>query len=142
MQLWGIWLIASAIMFLLEIFTVGFLLFFPAVGAFLAFLCALFGASLQVQVIIFVLSSILLILFIRPIITKVFKSNNVKMNSQSVIGKNGVVIKEINTLKGKGQVKVTGEVWSAISADDEEIEEGATVIVLRIEGVKLVVKKV
>lgn len=142
MPLWGIWLIASAIMFILEIFTISFLLFFPAIGAFLAFLCAIFGASMQVQVITFVISSILLIAFIRPIVTKFFKAKDVAMNSESVIGKNAVVIKEIDNLHGKGQVKVAGEIWSAVSSTDENIEEGATVVVLKIEGVKLIVKKV
>ncbi len=138
----GIWLIASAVMFILEIFTISFLLFFPAIGAFLAFLCAIFGASMQVQVITFVISSILLIAFIRPIVTKFFKAKDVAMNSESVIGKNAVVIKEIDNLHGKGQVKVAGEIWSAVSSTDENIEEGATVVVLKIEGVKLIVKKV
>lgn len=142
MQLGYIWLIASAVMFLLEIFTISFLLFFPAVGAFLAFLCAVFGANLQVQAIVFVLSSILLIVFIRPIVTKFFKTNNVAMNSKSVVGKNAVVIKAIDNIHGRGQVKVAGEVWSAVSSNDEDIEEGATVVVLKIEGVKLIVKKV
>lgn len=142
MPLWGIWLIASAIMFLMEIFTISFLLFFPALGAFLAFLCAIFGASMQIQVSVFVISSLLLIAFIRPIVTKFFKTNNVAMNSQSVVGKNAVVIKTIDNINGRGQVKVAGEIWSAISSNDEDIEEGATVIVLKIEGVKLVVKKV
>lgn len=138
----GIWLIASAIMFILEIFTISFLLFFPALGAFLAFLCAIFGASIQVQIITFVISSILLIAFIRPIVTKFFKAKDVAMNSESVIGKNAVVIKEIDNLHGKGQVKVAGEIWSAVSSTDENIEEGSTVIILKIEGVKLIVKKV
>ena len=138
----GIWLIASAIMFILEIVTISFLLFFPALGAFLAFLCAIFGASIQVQIITFVISSILLIAFIRPIVTKFFKAKDVAMNSESVIGKNAVVIKEIDNLHGKGQVKVAGEIWSAVSSTDENIEEGSTVIILKIEGVKLIVKKV
>ena len=138
----GIWLIASAIMFILEIFTISFLLFFPALGAFLAFLCAIFGASIQVQIITFVISSILLIAFIRPIVTKFFKAKDVAMNSESVIGKNAVVIKEIDNLHGKGQVKVAGELWSAVSSTDENIEEGSTLIILKIEGVKLIVKKV
>lgn len=142
MSPWIIWLIASAIMFLMEIFTVSFLLFFPAVGAFLAFLCAIFGASMQVQIIVFVVSSILLIVFIRPIVTKFFKTSNVAMNSKSVVGKNAIVLKTIDNLHGKGQVKVAGEIWSAVSSTDDNIEEGATVIVLRIEGVKLIVKKV
>lgn len=138
----GIWLVASAVMFILEIFTIGFLLFFPAIGAFLAFLCAIFGASLQVQVVIFILTSVLLIVFIRPIATKFFKTKDVAMNSETVIGKNAVVIKEIDNLHGKGQVKVAGEIWSAVSSENEKIEEGAAVIVLKIEGVKLIVKRV
>ena len=142
MELGYIWLIASAIMFITEIFTISFLLFFPAIGAFLAFLCAIFGANTYVQVIVFVLSSILLIVFIRPIVTKFFKTNNVAMNSKSVVGKNAVVIKAIDNINGRGQVKVAGEVWSAVSYNDEDIEEGATVVVLKIEGVKLIVKKV
>ncbi len=142
MSPWVIWLIASAVMFIMEIFTVSFLLFFPAVGAFLAFLCAIFKATMEVQISVFVISSILLIVFIRPIVTKFFKTNNVAMNSQSVVGKNAIVIKEINNLHGRGQVKVAGEIWTAVSSNDEDIEEGATVIVLKIEGVKLIVKKV
>lgn len=138
----GIWLIASAVMFILEIFTIGFLLFFPAIGAFLAFLCAIFGASLQVQVVIFILTSVLLIVFIRPIVAKLFKTKDVAMNSETVIGKNAVVIKEIDNLHGKGQVKVAGEIWSAVSSENDKIEEGAAVIVLKIEGVKLIVKRV
>ena len=142
MPIWGIWLIASAVMFILEIFTVSFLLFFPAIGAFLAFLCAIFGASMQIQIVVFVITSLVLIAFIRPIATKFFKTKDVAMNSETVIGKNAVVIKEIDNLHGKGQVKVAGEIWSAVSSTDENIEEGATVIVLKIEGVKLIVKKV
>lgn len=138
----GLWLTASAIMFILEIFTIGFLLFFPAIGAFLAFLCAIFGSSLQVQVVVFVISSVLMIVFIRPIATKFFKTKDVAMNSETVIGKNAVVIKEIDNLHGKGQVKVAGEIWSAVSSENEKIEEGAAVIVLKIEGVKLIVKRV
>ena len=97
---------------------------------------------IKVQVIVFVISSILLIIFIRPIVTKFFKTNNVAMNSKSVVGKNAVVIKTIDNIHGRGQVKVAGEVWSAVSSTDEDIEEGATVVVLKIEGVKLIVKKV
>jgi len=140
--LWSVWLIASSIMFILEIFTVGFLLFFPAIGAFLAFIFAVFRATSEIQVIVFVVSSLLMIAFIRPIVTKFFKSKDIAMNSRSLIGKNGIVIKTINNLEGKGQVKVAGEIWTAVSESDDEIAEGSTILVQKVEGVKLVVKKV
>ena len=58
-----------------------------------------------------------------------------------VIEKNGIVVQEIDNLNSKGQVKVNGELWSAISKDGEKISKGSTVIIKSIEGVKLIVEK-
>lgn len=142
MPLWVIWLIASGIMLILEVFTVSFFLFFPGIAAFVAFICAIVGLSMEVQVVVFIVSTILMIVFIRPIVTRFFKTKHITMNSKSVIGKNGIVLKTINNIHKTGQVKVAGEVWSAVSSDDETIEVDAMVIVESIDGVKLVVKKV
>lgn len=137
-----IWLIACGIMLVLEIFTVSFFLFFPGIAAFIAFICAILGASTQAQIIVFISSTILMIAFIRPLVTRIFKTKDTQMNSQSVIGKNAIVLRTINNINKTGQVKVAGEVWSAISSDDETIEIDTMVIVQSIDGVKLVVKKV
>ncbi len=142
MPLWVIWLIASGIMLVLEIFTVSFFLFFPAVGAFIAFICAIVGLSMEVQIVVFILSTILMIAFIRPLVTKLFKTKDIQMNSKSVIGKNAVVLKAIDNIHKTGQVKVAGEVWSAVSDTNETIEIDSMVIVQSIDGVKLVVRKV
>ncbi|MBQ6537324.1 MAG: NfeD family protein, partial [Eubacterium sp.] len=47
----------------------------------------------------------------------------------------------INNKKGTGQVSVRDLEWLARSEDDSVIEKGETVTILRIEGVKLIVKK-
>ena len=63
------------------------------------------------------------------------------MNSNSLIGKTGIVIKEINTLEGRGQVKVNGELWSAFTEDENvTINEGEKVTIESIAGVRLKVK--
>lgn len=142
MPLWVIWLIASGVMLILEIFTVSFFLFFPGIAAFVAFICAILGAPTEAQVIVFILSTILMIIFIRPIVVRLFKTKDVQMNSKSVIGKNAIVLKAIDNINKTGQVKVAGEIWSAISNDNEAIEIDSMVIVESIDGVKLVVKKV
>lgn len=137
-----LWLIIAGGCLIAEVFTVGFLLFFPGIGAIIAFIAALLGASFSVQVIIFVISTILLIIFIRPIIAKMFKGKSpTPMNSDSLIGKNGFVLKTIEGDK-KGQVKVAGEIWSAICEEDQIIEENSKIIVKEIKGVKLFVDKV
>lgn len=142
MELWIIWLIASGIMLILEIFTVSFLLFFPGVAAFIVSIFAILGMPVEFQVIIFVFSTILMIAFIRPIITRLFKTKDVKMNSNSVIGQKAIVIKTIDNIHKTGQVKVAGEIWSAISSDNENIEVDSMIIIKAIDGVKLIVRKV
>lgn len=134
-----LWLIVCGSCLIAEVFTVGFLLFFPGVGAFIAFIAALLGAEFSVQVIIFVVSTILLILFVRPLVTKLFKVKEpVAMNSESLIGKKGVVLKNIEGDK-KGQIKVAGEIWSATCENGITIEKDSNVIVKEIKGVKLFV---
>lgn len=135
------WLILSGVCLILEIFTVSFLLFFPGVGAFLSFVSYLLGASIYFQVVIFVVSSTLMILFVRPLITRFFKTKDTPMNSNFLIGKTGIVLKDINTNK-VGQVKVSGEVWSAISNEEKEILKDSEIRVIKIDGVKLVVENI
>lgn len=137
-----LWLIVCGVCLITEIFTVSFLMFFPGVGAFLAFLAALLGASITVQSIIFVVSSALMIIFIRPLVTKFFKTKDVKMNSDALIGKKGIVLKDIKGTEKVGQVKVSGEVWSAVTEEDKEILKDSKITVLAISGVKLIVKEV
>ena len=57
------------------------------------------------------------------------------------IGKEGVVTECINNIDATGVVKVSGSVWTARTEDDKTIiPEGAHIEVIRIEGVKLIVK--
>lgn len=136
------WLIFSGICLIAEIFTVSFLLFFPGIGALLACIAALLGANITVQVILFVISTALMILFLRPIVTKLFKTNTTSTNSDALVGRRGIVLKKISGKLGVGQVKVSGEIWSAISDSDDPIDVDSEIIVEKIIGVKLLVSKV
>ena len=137
-----LWLILCGACLVTEIFTVSFLMFFPGVGAFLAFLATLLGANLTVQSIVFIVSTALMIIFIRPLVAKLFKTKDVAMNSNALIGKTGVVLKDIKGEDKIGQVKVAGEIWSAVTENDEEILKDAKIKVLSISGVKLIVKEI
>lgn len=142
MSLTTMWLILCGLCLVIEIFTVSFLMFFPGVGALLAFLAALLGANTTIQCIIFVVSTALMIIFIRPLVTKLFKTKDTAMNSNALIGKSGVVLKDIKGDEKIGQVKVAGEVWSAVCEDNTLITKDSKVTVLAISGVKLIVKEI
>ncbi len=141
LPIWAMWLILCGIFLLIEIFTVSFLMFWPGIGAFLAFIAAALNASFSVQVGVFAVSTILMIVFMKPLVKKLFKTKDVSMNSRSIIGKTGIVIKRIDNIESIGQVKVSGELWSAITEDGEDLEEGAEITVEEIQGVKLKVKR-
>ena len=88
------------------------------------------------------MASILLLLCTKPFVDKYINKNNKnspKTNAYSVIDKEGLVTKDILPSK-PGQVKVSEEIWTAISSDNTLIKEGMKVKVLKIDGVKLVVK--
>ncbi len=144
LPMWALWLIASGVFFLGEIFTISFLLFWPGVGAFLAFLTSLLlPENILLQVIVFAISSILLILFTKPLVNKIFRNkDDTTMNNSAIIGKKGIVIKSIDNDNPIGQVKINGELWSAIKDEKAKpINAGESVIIEKIDGVKLLVRK-
>ena len=142
MSMTTVWLMLCGLCLIIEIFTVSFLMFFPGVGAFFAFISALLGANVTIQSIVFVVSSALMIIFLRPLVTKLFKTKDIAMNSNALIGKSGIVLKDIKGDEKVGQVKVQGEVWSAICEDGTSIDKDTRITVLAISGVKLIVKEI
>ena len=52
----------------------------------------------------------------------------------------GIVTQDINEAHGVGQIKVSGEVWSAKTTDGSTIEKGTQIEIIDIDGVKAVVE--
>lgn len=140
--MWIFWLIAAGVFFIIEMATIGFLVFWLGIGALLAMLTSFITDSILIQVLVFVITSIILLIFTRPLVNKFVKiPKEVKTNAYSIIGKKAIVISKINNIEGNGQVKIDGDVWSAKSFDDEDIPENTEVEIVEIDGVKAVVKK-
>lgn len=112
-----------------------------AFGGLAALIAGLLGGPIWVQVICFLVVSILMLLLTRPLAVKYFKPGLKKTNVDAIPGKVGKVTETILPLEGKGQVKIDGQIWSAKVEDGVTVvEEGAVVTVVRVEGVKLVVR--
>ena len=139
--MWQIWLIIAILFFILEIFDPAFLLFRLGIGALITMVVSIFVDSVGIQIGIFTISSILLLFCTRSFVKKFTKNDTTPTNAYSIIGKTGIVVKEINSIKGIGQIKVDGEVWSARTLSDEIIPEGELITILRIDGVKAIVEK-
>lgn len=138
--MWQFWIILAGIFFVIEMATIGFLVFWFGIGALIAMVVSLFTSNLAIQTAVFVFSSTILLFFTRPFVNKFSRNEDVQTNAYSIIGKRGIVVKDIDPISGKGQVKVGTEVWSAKSFDDRKIEKGLEVEILEIDGVKAVVR--
>lgn len=140
--MWQIWLIIAGIFFIGEIATVGFLIFWFGIGALVAMVSSFFTDNIIIQTTIFVISSTILIFATKPFVKKFVDVKKTNTNAFSIIGKNALVIKEINPIQSQGQIKINGEIWSAESDNDEVIPEGSEVEILEIRGVKTIVKAI
>lgn len=141
--MWQIWLIAAGIFFVAEIITVGFLIFWLGIGAILAMIVSFFTSNIIIQTAVFVISSAILIFATKPLVNRITKNDKtISTNVYSIIGKSGLVIEDINLVEGKGQIKVDGEVWSAICNGNSTIQAGTEVKVLEIRGVKALVEPI
>ncbi len=72
---------------------------------------------------------------------KLLKPKGARTNVDSVIGKEVLITAEVDNLCGRGEGKTGGAAWSVRSADGCNIPVGETVVVDRVEGVKLIVKR-
>lgn len=135
-----IWIGVAVIFAIIETLTMGINTIWFAIGAVVASIVSMAGGSLLLQIIVFLIVSILLLYFTRPLAIKKLKIGNVKTNVDTLPGNTALVISDIipyNT----GQVKVMGQIWTAISAGTKDpMKQGETVRILRVEGVKLVVE--
>ena len=142
MALWQVWLIIAGVCFVLEIATVGFLVFWFAIAALVTALLSLFIKSIIAQTAIFVILSAAFIFLTRPLAKKLNKKDNIVTNANSIIGKEAIVIKEINSTS-VGQVKIGGDIWSAIcNYQDVTLPVGSKVSISKIDGVKVVVEPI
>ncbi len=135
------WLILAGVLLLLECVTEGFLICWFGVGALAAMIVSLFAAeNFLLQIITFFVVSFILVLFTRKFAKKV-EPKTTTSNVYSILGKEAVVTTEIDNIVGKGQVKIDGDCWSAKSENGEKISVNSRVEILKIDGVKVVVKQ-
>ena len=142
MNLTTIWLIIFVACIVIEIISMGLTTIWFAGGALIAAVAAALGVPLWVQIVLFVLVSLVLLYFTRPIAVKYFNKDRIKTNAESLVGKQAIVISEIDKLQGIGQVTVEGKEWTARTVTDGvTLPTGSVVIIRAISGVKLMVEE-
>ena len=136
------WLIVFVIFAALELVSLGLTCIWFAVGALAACVTSLFTGNWIIQAIVFIVVTVVVLIFLRPRAMKYINNKAEKTNVESMEGKIGKVISEIDNINAKGMVQIDGMDWTARSRENEVIREGALVEVISVEGVKVIVKEV
>ena len=138
-----IWLVIFVVFLGIEIATLGLTTIWFAGGALLAMLVAAIGLPVYVQIPVFLIVSVVLLLFTRPLAMKYFNKERIRTNAESLVGETAVVTETINNIKGMGKAVINGQEWTARSSIDAvEIEKETKAVIVAIEGVKLIVQPV
>ncbi len=137
-----VWIVAIVLAVFIEAETAAITAIWFVPGAIVSLILALCNVSWQTQVLVFVLLSLVLLLFGLLVVRKrVKKVPHTPTNADRIIGMDGMVTEEINAIASTGEVKVDGKRWTARSANGSVITAGEIVTILRIEGVKVFVEK-
>ena len=135
------WLVVVILSIAVEAITMGLTSIWFAGGALVALAAAALRLPIALQVVLFFAVSGVLLYFTRPIAVKYFNKHRIKTNAESLVGRQAIVISEIDNLQGIGQVTVGGQEWSARSVEDNvKLPVGTVVDIMAINGVKLMVK--
>lgn len=134
MSAWVIWIVVAGLLAIGEILTLSFFMGPIAVAAMLAALAALLGAGTALQMVVFIVASAASLLVLRPIARRhLVTPAKIRTGTAALVGAQALVLERVD--RDGGTVKLSGEVWTARTYDEDEVlEPGARVQVIKIEG--------
>lgn len=135
------WLIVFVVFAALELTTVGLTCIWFSVGAIAGCVTSLLTGNWIIQAMVFIIVTIVTLIFVRPFALKYINSNAEKTNVNSMEGKTGKVLVDIDNVNATGLIVVDGMEWTARSVDGDVIPKDEMVTVVSVEGVKAMVKK-
>ena len=139
-----IWFLIGLVLLVAEMIIPGFIIFFFGLGAwFVAAVLLFVDISLNFQLVVFLVTSLLMLFLLRKKFTSLFsgfikEKQPDQLNVDDFIGGTAIVTDEI--LPGtNGRVDFRGSTWKAIA--DTEIAAGEEVDVVEVDNLTLIVKK-
>lgn len=137
---WWVWVLAAFLLLIIEFFTTTAHVGFFAIGAFLVAILVGLGVAgpLWFQLIFFAASSVLLLIFVRPIVVrKLGLSKTVTVDA--IAGEHAVALEEI-AAEGDGRAEMRGTTWSARNVGATPLARGQKCVVDRVVGLTLYVR--
>ena len=137
---WWIWVLAAFLLLIIEFFTTTAHVGFFAVGAFLVAILVSLGAGgpLWFQLIFFATSSVILLIFVRPIIVRKLGLNKTPV-VDSMSGAHAFALEAMG-VESDGRAEMRGTTWSARNIGETPLARGQKCVVDRVVGLTLYVR--
>ena len=136
-----LWLIAAVVFGIGEVLTAGFFLAPFALGALVATVVSAAGAGFVVSGLVFLVVSTIALVGVRPIARRHLRlPAQLRTGTAALVGRHATVVEQVSD--AGGCVRLDGEIWTARPYDEDEvIEPGTRVEVLKIEGATALVSE-
>lgn len=148
MEIWVMWLIATAVLVIIELMTGMVASFCLAIGCLASMIVSLFSISVNMQLLALAIGTILSFIFLAPVIRKWQQQKGEKnpkaqnSNMDALIGRIVVVTQTIPVDGELGRIRIDGDNWQARSISGAEIEEGRRVKVVSYDSIIIEVEEV
>ncbi len=140
---WEIWGTVALLLVGGELYTRAFILLWPALAAFGSAIGAALGLPLDGQLFLFAVSSIVLLVASRTLFLRLVspEGRSLAVGAEAIPGKSVKVLERLEGPRAPGAVRLGGELWNAYTEDGSRLEPGDAALVVRVDGLKLVVRR-
>ena len=141
-NLWQLWVLGTGVCLMLELTSGDLFILCFSIGALVTAVLSAFGLGFYGQLAVFVVASVLSLLFVRPSLVRRLHGRKKERlsNADALIGRIGRVSEAIEQ-GGYGRVAIDGDDWKAVSSDGTYVPMGQNVRVVGRESIIITVEK-
>ena len=143
LHLWQIWAVLAVVCLILELTAGDFFILRFSIGAASACLTDALGGSITLQLVVFAISTLACLFFVRPFAQRFLHKGepNRPSNADALIGRKGRVVETVKA-STFGRVQIDGDIWKAVTNEANDIAEGTTVCVVSRESTIITVETI
>jgi len=136
---WAVWLAIALALVIIELVSLDLVLLMFGLGALAAAVATALGVPVVLAVVVFAVVAVALLFLVRPpLVERLHAGPTLTTGHDALVGRSAVVLEPVDGRNGR--VQLAGEVWSARAADEQQIfDTGSEVLVTRIDGATAVV---
>ena len=142
-HLWQMWAVIAVICLILELMAGDFFIICFSIGAVFAALVAAVGGGIYLQLLAFAIFSLISLFWVRPFAKRYLRKGEDSRvsNADALLGRQGRVVEPVKA-DGFGRVQIDGDIWKAVTNEQQDIPAGSNVRVVGRESTIITVETI